>query len=156
MSITGRTCAAIVAMALLADACATAAAPPATTPDAKQTTGMPTATASATATASPIRIESVIGSDDITLVVTSPVSRGQAARATVTTNPNAFCSIAVSYAPRPAAADGLAPKDADGGGMVSWSWMVEPNVPPGSWPVEVTCATVSGLRAVGRQLIEIR
>ncbi|HEV8672230.1 MAG TPA: hypothetical protein VGS01_16005 [Candidatus Limnocylindria bacterium] len=74
----------------------------------------------------------------------------------MTTNPNAFCSIAVSYAPRPAAADGLAPKDADGGGMVSWSWMVEPNVPPGSWPVEVTCATVSGLRAVGRQLIEIR
>lgn len=42
------------------------------------------------------------------------------------------------------------------GAWFSWSWVVEPNVPPGSWPVEVTCATVSGLRAVGRQVIEIR
>jgi len=149
----------IVAMALLADGCAVAVAPPTTTPDGKQTATAAAVTATAvarTAAPSAIRIESVIGSDDITLLVASPVTRGQTARATVTTNPNAFCSITVTYASRPTAAEGLAPKDADGGGSVSWSWIVDPAAPPGSWPVEVTCGTVSGLRAVARQLIEIQ
>jgi hypothetical protein len=115
-----------------------------------------TATPAATTAELPLnRIESVIGADDITLVVTTPISRGQTARATVTTLPNAFCSIAVSYASVRSTAEGLASKDADGGGSVSWSWTVAPSVLPGSWPVEVTCLTVSGLRAVARQMLVV-
>ena len=104
----------------------------------------------------PIRIESVIGAEDITLVVSTPVVRGQTARATVTTLPNAFCTITVTDLTGQSKADGLAPKDADGGGGVSWSWTVEQTATTGSWPVEVTCSTVSGLRAVARQLFEVR
>lgn len=96
------------------------------------------------------------GADDITLVVTTTVSRGQAASATVTTIPNAFCSITVSHASGLRTQDGLAPKDADGGGNVSWSWTVEASAPAGSWLVEVSCGTVSGLRAVARGSIVVR
>jgi len=157
----------IIATALLAEACASieprAASTPTSAPQATHTaptvasTATPASTTAASPTAEPppIRIESVIGADDITLVVTTPISRGQMARATVTTLPHAFCSITVNYASVLSTADGLAAKDADGSGFASWSWTVEPSVPPGSWPVEVTCLTVSGLRAVARQMLVV-
>lgn len=155
--------AAIIAAMLLAEACASveprsASSPSDTTPATSSATAAvaPVTPAPATAEPTPIRIESVIGSDDITLVVTTPVTRGQPARATVTTNPHAFCSISITYASGPSTTDGLAPKDADGGGFVSWSWTVEQSAPEGSWPVEVSCGTVSGLRAVARQTIVVR
>lgn len=152
----------IVAAALLAEACASiepqSASTPASTPRATQSATAAAASAtpaSPTPEPPPIRNESVIGADDITLIVTTPISRGQTARATVTTNPHAFCSITVTYASVLSTADGLAAKDADGGGFVSWSWTVEPSAPPGSWPVEVSCLTVSGLRAVARQMLVV-
>jgi hypothetical protein len=151
-----------IAAVLLAEACASveprSASTPASTPQATQSTRAAVTSASpaaATAEPPPIVIESVIGADDITLVVSNPVSRGQIARATVTTLPHAECSITVTYASGLSMAEGLGAKDADGGGFVSWSWTVEPSVPPGSWPVYVSCQTVSGLRAIARQMLVV-
>jgi len=149
----------IFAMAFAAEACTSTDSRASATPLLGERTSTPAATPiapSATVAPSPIRIESVIGADDIALVVSTPVFRGQTARATVTTLPNAFCTITVTYPTGQSRADGLAPKDADGGGGVSWTWTVEPAATSGTWPVEVTCGTVSGLRAVARQLLEIR
>jgi hypothetical protein len=53
-------------------------------------------------------------------------------------------------------APGLEPRNADGAGNVAWSWTVETDTMPGSWPVEVTCGTPSGLRAVARELLVVR
>jgi len=152
--------AAIVALAVVAQGCVPTTSGSATVPPATQTarTASPppaTTRPAATTAPPPIVIESVIGSDDITLTLSTPVSRGQTARATVTTLPHAFCSITVTYASVHSTAAGLAAKDADGSGFVSWSWTVEPSVPPGSWPVEVSCQTVSGLRAVARQMLVV-
>jgi len=146
----------IIAAALLAEGCASNGPKSASTPQATASARAAVATAttsSMTAEPPPIRIESVIGADDITLTVSGPISRGLTARATVTTLPHAFCSITVTYASVLSTADGLAAKDADGSGFVSWSWTVEASAPPGSWPVEVSCQTVSGLRAVARQML---
>ena len=154
-----RSSATMFAMIFLVGACATSPSRSAAATLLTDSTSAPPAAptkASATVTPSPIRIESVIGADEIILIVSTPVVRGQTARATVTTLPNAFCTIAVSSPTGPSKADGLGPKDADGGGGVSWSWTIEATATAGSWPVEVTCSTVSGLRAVARQVVDVR
>jgi hypothetical protein len=41
----------------------------------------------------------------------------------------------------PASTDsGLAQKNADEYGLLSWTWTVEPTVPLGKWPVKISCA----------------
>jgi hypothetical protein len=73
------------------------------------------------------------------LSVSSPVSVGSSATLTAQTSPNASCSIVVHYKSGPSHASGLAPKNADASGMVSWTWKVGINTTRGTWPIDVTC-----------------
>jgi hypothetical protein len=95
-------------------------------------------------------------SDAIILELTDPVTRGDVAVARVTVVREADCTIRVIYDSGQSTAGGLEPKNADGAGNVSWSWTVEATAPTGMWPVEVTCGTVSGQRAVARKVLTIR
>lgn len=74
-------------------------------------------------------------------VLTSPVKPGENASMTVRTNQLANCTINVQYGSVKSTDSGLAKKQADEFGMVSWAWTVEPTAPEGTWPVRVTCAT---------------
>lgn len=159
-----RASAVMLSLALLFGACAGEARPSTRTeatgtPPASSTALAPAAaTAQATAAAPTVGItlETVAAADEISLSVTSPVSRGQAAIANAKTVPGADCTITVRYASGPSTAQGLSPKAADGAGSVFWSWTVGTDTTPGSWPVEVSCSTLSGLRAVARQLFTVR
>ena len=73
-------------------------------------------------------------------MLTSPIMPGDNASITVKTNPKAVCSIVVEYDDVASNDSGLSLKTADEFGNVSWSWTVEPEVPLGTWPVDVTCA----------------
>jgi len=94
--------------------------------------------------------------DAITLTLSDPVARGDVAIAMVMVVRDADCTIRVIYDSGQSTARGLEPKNADGAGEVRWSWTVEASAPSGTWPVEVTCVTVSGQRAVSRKLLTIR
>ncbi len=151
-----------LAAALLADACAggrTLPGGPASTFGLVEQAPPPAAAThapSAVAAASPITLDTVVAADEITLSVTSPVTRGETAIATAKTVPRADCTIVVTYSSGIAAARGLEGKAADGAGDVSWSWTVGADTISGSWPVEVSCSTPSGLRAIARRLFTVR
>ncbi len=88
--------------------------------------------------------------------LTTPVKPGENVAMMVKTNPKAACSILVTYNnDQPSADKGLVPKTADEYGTVSWSWKVEENRLPGTWPATVTCAnaTNSGVY-VGKFVVE--
>ena len=72
--------------------------------------------------------------------LTSPVSRGSHATASVHTSAQAYCHITVTYKTGPSHAKGLGAKHASGSGSVSWTWTVGSNTTPGSWPVRVSCS----------------
>ena len=73
-------------------------------------------------------------------VLTSPIKAGSNASITIKTKPLAACSIKVEYDKKPGTDGGLVPKSADDYGVATWTWTVEPGRPPGTWPVDVTCA----------------
>lgn len=167
-SLAQRAPAVILAVMLLADACGdggTALPSPTTSTEATRTppastTTPPPATASPQPTAAPptasaITIPTTAIADEVSLSVTSPVSRGQVAIATARTVPYADCTITVTHSSGPTTAQGLDAKAADGAGDVSWSWTVPTSTIPGSWPVEVSCGTPSGLRAVARRFFTV-
>jgi hypothetical protein len=69
----------------------------------------------------------------------TPIKAGQNTSITIKTTPTAKCTIKVTYDGHASADSGLAAKNADEYGMATWSWTVEKSVPPGKWPVAVTC-----------------
>lgn len=89
------------------------------------------------------------------LTVTSPARRAALAKATAATTPGSACAIEVAYLSGPSEAKGLDPATADGGGSVSWSWVVGPNTTVGMWPVDVRCTSPRGEVADARQLIAV-
>lgn len=70
---------------------------------------------------------------------TTPVAPGDNASMSIRTNPNAECTITVTYDKVESKDSGLIPKIADEYGMVSWAWTVEDTTPLGKWPAKVTC-----------------
>ena len=77
----------------------------------------------------------------LTLVaLTSPVRRGHDARLTVRTAPDTQCLLLVQYRVGGAPANVAIPKRADGKGLISWTWRVDPKATPGSWPIIVHCS----------------
>ena len=72
--------------------------------------------------------------------LSSPVVPGDNASLTIKTVPTAKCTVAVTYGTVAAKDSGLAPKNADEFGTVSWVWTVDKAAPIGTWPVKVTCA----------------
>jgi hypothetical protein len=75
----------------------------------------------------------------VLVALTSPVHRGHDARLTVQTDPHTQCMLLWSY--RAGGADGevAVPKRADAGGRITWTWRVQPQAAPGTWPVIVHC-----------------
>jgi hypothetical protein len=55
------------------------------------------------------------------------------------TSPGTTCTIAIAYSGAP----DLGPDTADSGGRVSWSWRIAGAAPTGTWPITVSCGTVS-------------
>ena len=74
-------------------------------------------------------------------VLTSPVAPGANSSIMVKTNPGSACTIKVEYDEVASTDSGLTPKTADEFGLVNWTWTVEPTVPHGIWPVDVTCVS---------------
>lgn len=72
--------------------------------------------------------------------LTSPVSPGSFATATVRTSAGAYCTIVVEYKSGPSTASGLGPKYASSSGVASWTWKVGSRTTAGSWPVTVGCS----------------
>lgn len=97
-----------------------------------------------------------VGHSVVFTFVSSPVSPGRTATASVRTTAGSSCSIVVTYKSGPSTAQGLYPKTADGSGNVSWSWTVGTRTTPGSWPIDVTCTSPSGARASQRAHFEVR
>ncbi len=80
-----------------------------------------------------------VSSGSLTIVsVTNPVSKGGNAILTAQTAPGANCTITVYYKSGASKASGLAPKVADGSGVVSWTWKVASNTTAGTWRIVVT------------------
>jgi hypothetical protein len=71
--------------------------------------------------------------------LTSPISPGSYATASVATHANATCSITVTYYSGPSHAAGLYTKRTSSSGRVSWTWKVGTRTYAGSWPVQVSC-----------------
>jgi len=69
--------------------------------------------------------------------VRSPVTRGSAGEVTLQTTPGASCFITYSFGSN--APQRLATKTADGSGIVTWSWTLEPQATPGAWPIDAMC-----------------
>lgn len=88
--------------------------------------------------------------------ITSPVTPGSNASVMVRTNPEANCTITVTYDKTASKDSGLVQKKADEYGLVEWTWTVEPNVPLGKWPVEVTCANKKNSAVVENDLQVVR
>lgn len=76
----------------------------------------------------------------LTLVsFTSPVLRGRQAQVVVRTLPHLPCMLLVQYTIAGRRNDLVLPQRSDDNGRVSWTWRVDPQTAPGSWPVIVHC-----------------
>ena len=71
--------------------------------------------------------------------LSTPVSPGHYATATIITTMGASCGIVVKYSTATSRAAGLVTKKAPSGGRLSWRWKVGTNTHPGSWRVTITC-----------------
>lgn len=75
--------------------------------------------------------------------LSTPIAPGQNASIMIRTNPDAKCSITVTYNNVPSKDSGLVEKVADEYGMANWTWTVPAGTPLGKWPVRVTCANTA-------------
>jgi len=88
--------------------------------------------------------------------LTSPVRIGSEAKLTISTIPNAACTLTVySKAGWPSGAYGLADQNADGDGMATWRWRVHSRLTPGVGRIVVAC-TSGDQRATFEMPFEVR
>lgn len=87
--------------------------------------------------------------------LTTPITPGSNASITVQTTPEVQCVISVEYNKIASTDSGLVVKTADEYGVVTWSWTVEPAVPLGKWPVNVTCTSDAGKSGMVRGELEV-
>lgn len=109
----------------------------------------PTATS-----ATGVTLETTVAADEVALRIAGPVRRGEVAIVSAKTAVNAVCSVTIK-SPAGSAGPDLIPKATDGAGTVSWAWTVEASAMPGAWPVEVSCITASGIRAIAREVLHV-
>jgi hypothetical protein len=69
----------------------------------------------------------------------SPVKAGENTSISVKTNPDSVCTISATYNNVASKDSGLATKNSDVYGNVTWAWTVDKTAPAGKWPVKVTC-----------------
>lgn len=76
--------------------------------------------------------------------LTSPVSKGGNATATIQTVPGASCTITyVTPSGNVSQAQGLGPQTANGNGVCSWTWKISSNTNPGTGTVTITANGVT-------------
>ncbi len=126
---------------------------PAPTPEVVEDT---TTTRPATVVARKMAPDAVVGVSK--QMITSPVLPGENVSLTVKTNPEATCSIVVTYGKKgetekQSTDSGLRDKVASEYGMVTWAWTVEADRPLGEWPVDVTCANEANSGALTVKLV---
>jgi hypothetical protein len=85
--------------------------------------------------------------------LTSPISRGSTATATVRTGAGAACTIVVAYKSGPSKAAGLGSTTASSSGLASWHWTIGSRTTLGSWPVTVTCSAGGASARATRSLV---
>lgn len=68
------------------------------------------------------------------------VGYGDTANVQVHTRVDATCSVTIKYNQKDEVGVGLEDKTASKYGLVSWNWVIDTSIPPGTWPVTVTCA----------------
>jgi hypothetical protein len=101
----------------------------------------------------PVKASSIAPIGVATQMLMSPVKAGENSSITVKTNPEADCTISVTYNNVPAKDGGLTPKPADEFGIVSWAWTVAPGTPKGTWPVWVSCKNKKNSAVVRADLV---
>jgi hypothetical protein len=81
----------------------------------------------------------------ITFISVGSVPRGNVAKATIQTQPDAACSIVYMLpSGRASTAKGLDPQVADYSGRITWAWLISGSTGRGDGSVIVTC---NGVRA---------
>jgi hypothetical protein len=71
--------------------------------------------------------------------LTTPVHPGRDAQLTVRTDPGTQCMLLWHYKAGTSDADVALPKRADESGRITWTWRVDRQAAPGTWPVIVHC-----------------
>jgi len=88
---------------------------------------------------------------------TSPVSPGgMPVTLFAKTKPGAICEIKVGYKAGAGEEKELFPKQAEGNGFVSWTWVVDPSVDFGKYTVTVTAKSFDGQTATSEKDIEVK
>lgn len=82
-------------------------------------------------------------------------SPGKSVTLTARTSPEVDCTIKILYGPerKRVTSAGLEPRKSDAEGMVTWKWIVQPNMPAGKWPTTVTCGDPKNPGKIKRNLI---
>ena len=93
--------------------------------------------------------------EGVAVYLASPsVKAGSNVSVSARTVAGSACTITAVYNGVPSRESGLSPKPADDYGGVNWTWTVERTVPPGSWPVKVTCV-YHGRTGVAQGMLQV-
>ena len=88
---------------------------------------------------------------------TSPVSPGgDPVTVFIQTKPGAISEIELGYEGGQNEAGALYSKQANGSGMISWTWAVDPSVPYGAYTIIVTAKSLDGQTAVAKSTLEVK
>lgn len=105
--------------------------------------------ASTTTTEKPMFVE--------VISATSPVSPGgDPVTVFIQTKPGATGEIELGYEGGPSETGALYSKQANGSGMISWTWTVDPSVPYGAYPIIVTAKSLDGQIAAAKSTLEVK
>jgi hypothetical protein len=74
-------------------------------------------------------------------MLSSPITPGSNAGVTIKSVANVTCKVIVEINKIPLKDSGLADKQTDEYGVMSWSWTVPTDAPLGTWPVKITCTS---------------
>lgn len=135
----GRLATCMMFCSLLVAACGT---PP---PDHPLTTGSAIDGSPTASTASP---NTVVPMHVVTSQTNLTAYPGGYMTLTISTSPNAICSIEVAYGlGAPSKAFGIVPETASASGVATWRWQVESSARTGTWPLTISALLASGARA---------
>lgn len=116
--------------------------PTPTPPPTSPPPSIPSETPTPTATPMPSSPPQEVGQGSINILsITSPVEQNSTAQLSISTLPDAQCSIKVILpSGNQSTAKGLEAKTADASGNITWSWKINWNTTPGTTNIDITCS----------------